>query len=267
MATLWITYAWDDNDSGDVNFIAQELEAAGITVNLDRWKIGAGKRLWEQIDKFITDKNECDAWMIVATQNSITSEPCKEELSYALGRALESRGGNFPVLGLFQGPVGELPVPSALKTRLCVSVTDDDWKERIVAACEGRTPNALRPEIPPYEVKIHEPAGGMLRYAIEFRPRAGVWYPVFVATPKSEKKKIKPSVMIGPRNHPPEQGVLMGVGTGTFQPNEDNRAYDATVIQMQVSPTQSIFIWCALLPSRVCFGDSNSVTKYYMDFL
>lgn len=27
MATIWMTYAWDDNQEQDVDFIAQELEA------------------------------------------------------------------------------------------------------------------------------------------------------------------------------------------------------------------------------------------------
>jgi hypothetical protein len=35
-----------DNESQDVDFVAQELKAAGLTVKLDRWNIGAGKRLW-----------------------------------------------------------------------------------------------------------------------------------------------------------------------------------------------------------------------------
>ncbi len=32
MATIWITYAWADNQSGDVDFIAQELVASGLKV-------------------------------------------------------------------------------------------------------------------------------------------------------------------------------------------------------------------------------------------
>ena len=32
MATVWITYAWEDNEDQMVDFIAQELEAAGLKV-------------------------------------------------------------------------------------------------------------------------------------------------------------------------------------------------------------------------------------------
>ena len=86
MAAIWITYAWKDNENEDVDFIAQELQLAGLTVQLDRWNIGAGKRLWEQIETFIVKPDQSDAWVLIATQNSLQSEPCKEEFSYALGR-------------------------------------------------------------------------------------------------------------------------------------------------------------------------------------
>ena len=51
MAKVWITYAWADNKDRDIDFLAQELSASGLTVKLDRWNIGAGKRLWEQMSE------------------------------------------------------------------------------------------------------------------------------------------------------------------------------------------------------------------------
>jgi hypothetical protein len=101
MKKVWLTYAWSDNKEQDVDFIAQEIQSYGLEVKLDRWQIQAGKRLWEQIDNFITNPNECDAWILYATENSLGSEPCKEEFAYALDRALGSRGNTFPVIALF----------------------------------------------------------------------------------------------------------------------------------------------------------------------
>jgi hypothetical protein len=37
MATAWITYAWKDNEDQMIEFVAQELGAAGLDVKLDRW--------------------------------------------------------------------------------------------------------------------------------------------------------------------------------------------------------------------------------------
>ena len=101
MATVWITYAWADNEHRDVDFVAQELGRAGVTVKLDRWNLSAGKRLWEQIEAFICRPDQSDAWLLIATNNSLASEPCKEEFAYALDRALNSRGQEFPVIALF----------------------------------------------------------------------------------------------------------------------------------------------------------------------
>jgi hypothetical protein len=35
MATVWITYAWADNQHNDIDFVAQELGRVGLTVKLD----------------------------------------------------------------------------------------------------------------------------------------------------------------------------------------------------------------------------------------
>ena len=88
MAKLWITYAWKDNEQSDVDFVVQQLKRAGMDVQIDRFALGAGRRLWEQIGAKITNPNESDAWAIYATENSLASEPCKEELAIALDRAL-----------------------------------------------------------------------------------------------------------------------------------------------------------------------------------
>ena len=105
MSTIWVTYAWDDNTQCDVDFVAQELVRVGVQVKLDRWNIRAGRRLWEQIERFIQEETESDAWLIYATQNSLGSEACKEEFSYALDRVFNGRGNNFPVIAVFPGPV------------------------------------------------------------------------------------------------------------------------------------------------------------------
>lgn len=200
MATIWITYAWADNKDRDVDFVAQEL-GARIIVKLDRWNIGAGKRLWEQIENFIVNPQESNAWLLIATNNSLASESCKEEFAYALDRALQQRGATYPVIALFLGSVDETLIPAGISTRLFVSITDPDWKERIVAAAEGRSPNIVPLDVSPYVLKIHEKSG-QKPFAIEIRPRAGVWAPFFAAVPQSEKEKVNPTIMVGPRDVP-----------------------------------------------------------------
>jgi len=145
--SIWITYAWGDNVGGDVDFAAQELIRQGLDIKLDHWNLTAGKHLWEQIESYIQDPSKSDGWLLYATQNSLGSEACKEEFAYALDRALHTRGGDFPVIALFPASVDRDLIPAGIKTRLFVSLTDPDWKERILAAVEKRQPRIA--DLPP----------------------------------------------------------------------------------------------------------------------
>ena len=87
---LWLTYAWKDNEQEDVDHIVAELRRAGIDVRYDRVQLLAGRRLWDQIDASIRDP-DIAAWAIYVTEHSLRSEPCQEELAYALDRTLRTR--------------------------------------------------------------------------------------------------------------------------------------------------------------------------------
>jgi hypothetical protein len=234
-ATVWITYAWSDNEHGDIDFIAQELTAAGLLVKLDRWNISAGKRLWDQIDQFITNPAQSDAWLLIATQASLLSEPCKEEFAYALDRALASRGDAFPVLALFPGSVEQSLIPAGIRTRLYVSLTDPDWKERIKAAVERRAPTIAPRNIEPFALTVHRghPSGKII---VEVRPRAGVWAPVFAAVPFGEREASRPWIMVEPA------GVITGMGmvASIFEGQSKDGAWWGTGIQGQATPSQSL---------------------------
>jgi hypothetical protein len=252
-ATLWITYAWADNQHGDIDFIAQELLSVGLNVKLDRWNIGAGKRLWDQIDDFISNPGQSDAWLLVATQTSLLSEPCKEEFAYALDRALRNRGEQFPVLALFPGSVDETLIPAGIRTRLYVSLTDADWKERIKAGVDRRAPAIARPAVEPYVLKIHRrhPSGNLI---VEVRPRAGFWAPVFAAVPIGERESSRPLIMVEPA------GVITGTGVVTtlFDGPSSDGLWWGACIQGQATPIQSLYVWLPELPTQLRFGVPNN---------
>lgn len=249
MKTLWITYAWEDNKGGDVEFIAQELEPAGISIKLDRWNIKAGKRLWEQIDSFITKESECDGWMIVATQNSLGSEPCKEEIAYALSRALENRGAIFPIIGLFPSSVDTNLIPAAIKTRLYVSTQDEHWKERIVSALEDRNPNIARKPLEPYSFEYRGPMFN--KQVIEIRPRVGTWAPFYCGVPIGEKNIVRPIVRKGPKGHVPP---IAGIVIGGFEKESIDKEWWMIGQTGEVTPTMSCLFYFDELPSELIFG-------------
>src|SRR5262249_20802108 len=134
---LWLTYAWKDNKNEDVDYYVQLLEDAGLEVHIDRWDIAAGQRLWPQIADAITNPEKSDAWGFIVSKASLQSERCQEELSYALGRALDERRDQYPLIGIIIEKIDD-DLPPALSVRLWVSVEDSDWVERVHQGAHGR---------------------------------------------------------------------------------------------------------------------------------
>lgn len=262
--SIWLTYAWEDNVNGDVDFVAQELTRAGLNVKLDRWNLTAGKRLWVQIESFIQDPSKSDAWLIYATQISLGREACKEEYAYALDRALHTRGVDFPVIALFPASVDRGLIPAGIKVRLFVSLADPDWKERIAAAVEGRQPQIAKPRVEPFALKIHkfEKPGAIHRYVIEVRPRAGTWVPFFAGVPLNEKDDVFPQMVNGPSGLIPTVAMTYHLGEG---PSDDGRWY-VMVHGNVATPTQSYYIFCKKLPSLLFFGVKDSPSQYQVTF-
>lgn len=261
--SIWLTYAWEDNVDSDVDFAAQELRKTGIEVKLDRWNLTAGKRLWEQIESFIQDPSKSDGWLLYATQASLGSQACKEEFAYALDRALHTRGGDFPVIALFPASVDPDLIPAGIRTRLFVSLTDPDWKERIVAAVEKRQSRITKSQIEPYVLTVHRfhKEQAVHRYIIELRPRAGTWAPFFAAIPLNEKELVFPQMAHGPSKIIPMATIMYGGGEHT---SDDGRWW-VMFASNQATPTQSYYIFCKKLPSVLTFGQMDGV-QYQITF-
>jgi hypothetical protein len=261
--SIWITYAWDDNKDGDVDFAAQELIRKGLDVKLDRWNLTAGKLLWEQIESFIQDPSKSDSWLLYATQNSLGNEKCKEEFYYALDRALETRGGEFPVIALFPATIDESLIPAGIKSRLFVSLTDPDWKERIVAAVERREPSINKHVFEPYSLTVHKIAETEQdKFAIEVRPRGGTWSPFIAAIPFKEKESVSPSLAHGPAKLVPKVTMLSNYGEDQSNDGEFWIMY----ADNEATPTQSYYIVCKKLPSLLIFGINGVTPQYRVKF-
>jgi hypothetical protein len=250
MGKLWITYAWSDNQQDDVDFIAQELQKAGVEVKLDRWNIGAGGRLWPQIENFICSDHESDAWLFVATQASLVSESCREEYAYALDRALKTRGSTFPIIAVLPSTIDQDLIPAGIRTRLYVSLRDPDWKERIVSAIQNRNPDIQRPQIEPYHLIVHPPLTDAPKNfaVIEVRPRAGSWSPFVAAVPLLEKEQVGLRLMHGAAGRIPMSISLFGNVEGTCD------EWTFCSAQNEATPTMSYYLLCMERPSKLLFG-------------
>lgn len=254
MPTVFLSYAWKDNDEGDVEFVAQELGKAGLEVKMDRWNVSAGDRLWEQVGKFISSDEESQAWAIYATTNSLTSQPCREELGYALNRALQNRGQAYPIIGIFPGSVDRSLIPQAITSRLYVSLEDKHWVERVKAATEHRAPAIPRDQFEPFALKIHDftDGQGRQRKVIEVRPRAGHWPAVIFSYPKTEHTALDPLVLAGPSGQVP-MACMTSISNGDGHHDGIEILY--FICSNGASPTQSCYFVCNQLPSSLTFGE------------
>lgn len=256
MATLWLTYAWTDNDNDDIDFIIQELRAGGLTVLFDRVHIIPGQRLWDQIDAGIMAP-EVDAWAIFLTENSLKSEPCQEELAYALDRALRTKGGDFPLIGIFPNPMDRAYIPSSIATRLYVNMQSPDWKDRILDGVFKRRPAGPARKINPVVVTAHNWG----RFAcFEFRPRAGRWYEAYIAIPKSDETKIV-GLEVGPRGGP--RSAFQSRRAGYEYP-DSNWVMEA--ISDAATPENSLYVaFTGAVPRKVRVGSVQDRLEYELD--
>jgi len=169
---IWLTYAWADDKEGDFSYLVHELRDVGVEAKYDKIVLIPGRDLWEQIGDRISF-GELNGWGYLVTQYSLESESCREELSYALARALKTKGRSFPLIGLLHG-VRFDDLPPALRVRLCVSLADPNWKEQVLAGLEGRHPY-IAPERQSEQIwSVHMNYQGNPKLkAIEVRPRFG----------------------------------------------------------------------------------------------
>lgn len=250
---LWITYAWLDNVEGNFNYLVQELERTGIPALYDKIALIPGRRLWNQIAEKIS-KESLSGWAYLITPNSLSSEACKEELSYALQRALETKGDVFPLIGLLH-EVSIKDVPSPLRVRLCVNLANPDWIEEIRAGIVGQPPRRTPQQLSPLIVKIHKPyLGDSSKLAVEFRPRFGELNYWRIAYPSSNPRHI----MCGP-------GPANGYGISSVMQSYIEGKVVVGGVEMNfvgcgnaLSPSTSAYIvFKGGLPQKLFFGQSK----------
>jgi hypothetical protein len=128
-----------------------------------------GQRLWEQIATRIEEPS-LSGWAILLTKQSIESEACKEELAYALDRALDTKGKGFPLLGLMH-QISIEEVPAALRARLLIDIREPEWPQLVLAGLRGEAPQKTTPNVSRYRWEIIPNFRGPGTIAISVRPR------------------------------------------------------------------------------------------------
>ncbi|SEK49089.1 TIR domain-containing protein [Stigmatella aurantiaca] len=200
---IFLTYAWVDNADGDFDFVVQQLKQAGVGVVYDRVALTPGKRLWEQIGEQLSS-DSIDGWAFLVTPNSLKSKACLEEYFLALGRALDTRGEEFPLLALVHGAEFR-DLPPSLRIRLGASLSDPDWVEKVIATLENRAPRETTRNLAPYSLRWHVSGA---KNMLEVRPRFGTLVSWRVGVPSTFRPSIV-GFMEGANGHPPVGGMLV----------------------------------------------------------
>jgi hypothetical protein len=223
-----------------------------LDIHYDRIQLITGRPLWDQIDQQITNPNNSDAWAFVVSKHSLESAPCREELNYALQRALAARGHVYPLIGIFIEEIDKTLLPSAITTRLYVNIESSDWLERVRSGVEGQVPNVARTKVEPYEIKIHRPSGHY-PLIVEARPRTGIWNPCIALVPIPEKDLCY-GVLVRPAGKIPRVGGISFVegrwrGTDLWAKGPDD--------SQSAAPTMSMYAVFTAQPTRLLVGPED----------
>ncbi|MBA7569610.1 hypothetical protein ES708_11351 [subsurface metagenome] len=257
MKKLWLTYAWKDNEDQNLDYIVQELDKLDLEVKFDRRNLVPGQRLWDQIGKQITDPDQCEAWGILLTSNSLKSGPCIEELAYALDRALEAKGEHFPMFALMTDSITSKDLPPSLKVRLCIPLTNNDWKDQVESACHKR-PTGFTPQgLSDFVLTEHIADNG---FCLEMRPRFDKIAPVAVAVDFDEKESGNVfASSLGPAGIIPtgyvahsriDSETTLTDGTKAWVWGADN----------ETNSTYSYFLFYKSRPKRIWFGHQQNLS-------
>lgn len=260
MRKLWLTYAWKDNEDNDIDFIISELDKNKIDVKFDRRNLIPGQRLWQQISKNITNPNECEAWGIVLTKNSINSEACIEELSYALDRALSVEDSTFPIFALLHGILPN-ELPPILKIRLCIVLeNNNDWVNQVISAIDKTSPGFIPlKELSKFIFREHKIEKG---YCLEIKPRFDRISPFAIVVDYQEKESGNVTkYSFGP------SGIIPSGYVAFNSVDSETTLTDGTHCWVwgasnEINSATSVFLFYKNRPKRIWFGHQQNLEKF-----
>jgi hypothetical protein len=191
-----------NNAKGDVDYVLQEIRKEGVDVRRDKGQLAPGQHTWDQIGQFIDDPALSDAFIIVVTTESLKSKSCREEPAYAVTRALQSRGGTYPIIGLVRGEV-PTDMPPVLKARLWVSTDEKHWAQRVASGVRREAPGELENEILPFEWKLASgTAANGADHVFSVWPRVGSWSPFVYGVPLDVADALPGGASVCPPDEP-----------------------------------------------------------------
>lgn len=250
---LWVSYAWADNSSGQVDLLISRL-GTHLEVGIDRTNLIPGQHLWEQIAEQVTQREHSDAFAVVVSSASLASKACAEEIAYALDRTLKERGLAYPIIGLLQADVRAGHLPPVLSTRLCISLTDPYWVEKCVAAVHRVAPGSLGAPPSDFLERPHRVNGANY---MELTPRLFPVPHLDIVVPAGEENRLS-IVGVGPPGKVPAATIQLHSIERTSATFRDQSPAICIRWNGELSPARSLYVYVSSpSPTRLAIGSNG----------
>jgi hypothetical protein len=187
MATVWITFATEDNVDGDIDYLAQEISRCGWKTRMHPMFPGEDDKIDRLMPAFLAKPEQSDAWILYGSAKALEHGRAAR-IEGAIQRAISSRG-LFTAVGLFPGERDE-----RLQLSHTVGVHDVDWREQLGSALGCDLSETAGGALPSYVAHVNVLSGGDYRYSFECRPKLGRWEAFVFAVPPEDMKRVAPKI-------------------------------------------------------------------------
>jgi hypothetical protein len=232
MATVWITFATEDNVDGNIDYLAQEISQCGWKTRMHPMFPGEDDKIDRLMPAFLARPEQSDAWILYGSDKALEHGRAAR-IRVAMERALGARG-EFPAVGLFPGAPD-----TSLQLTHTVGMHDDDWRTQLGEALGCDLRERKGGVVPGYVATVNVVSGEDYRYVFECRPKMGRWTSFVFAVLPEEKARVAPKIL---GDADAEEGF-----------SEDAQWY-FQVSRRTGTPAESYSVLLRELPSRLAFG-------------
>ena len=234
MATVWITFATEDNVDGDIDYLAQEISRCGWKTRMHPMFPGEDEKIDRLMPAFLAKPEQSDAWILYGSSKALEHGRAAR-IEGAIQRALSSRG-LFTAVGLFPGARDE-----RLQLSHSVGVHDSDWREQLGSALGCDLTETAGGALPGYVAHVNVLSGGEYRYSFECRPKLGRWDAFVFAVPPEDRARVAPKMAFDDA----EEGF------------SDDAEWYFQIARRPATSAEGYSVLMRELPSRLAFGQEG----------
>ncbi len=251
----WLSYLQPGGEARDFTYLVAQLREIHVEAVYEALRLQPELPLGQKITQRLQN-NGFDGWIYILTHRFVTRGSCAEELIAAIEETRQQMGPGFPMIGLLHGIAAQhLPLP--LRVRPYLSLSDPDWKLRILQSLKQRAlegKNAAMRGESRFNWRIHACYGGDPSLtAIEVSPKVeSIPYWRFAVPKPSQAARWGVGAAGGGEISPIKFGVAKGTGRyGSCDVTWFGAANS-------VSNTESAYIvFFKPLPDFICFGPAE----------